>query len=333
MDPAPRQWSTRFRKGAFDPMFDRILVPLDRTADSKVILSYLPYLLASSKSEVILAEAVPFVETLLEMPRQLSLPSNQADLSEAREDVARSVEDLRERGIRARGIVRLGSSLELLEQIAQEEKVSLIALSSHPPQGPWSFMRVGLPEKILENTRLPIFLVNLPRAGREAAPASAGVPWKPSGQKILVPMAGNPAAREAVEISIDLARRLRGTISIEALLGTDSFDWRTLLHVERGLELCALQRVPAEKRLARGNPALEILEPSRNGGADLITITARLVPPSPDSGPGKISRRVIQEANVPVLLVRPRATPKDPDGPRSGLAADPAEVRILRRSS
>lgn len=281
-------------------LLDRIVVPIDRTSASKAILSYLPALVDPGRTEVIVAEAIPFVETLLELPRQLSERLNDADLSDAQEDLSHAVARLRDRGIRARGVARIGSSIDLVDQIARKDRATLVALSQGPSRSAFGRSRDGLAGQILERTQLPLFLVNLP-SSRDSSPAA---PWRPAGRSILIPMAGNPTARKAVDISIELARRLGGSISLEALMGTESFDWRTLLHIQRGIELCESRGVSVERRLAPGDPTLEIVEDSRNGGAGLITLTARLLPLPPDIACGSLTRRVLQEARVPVLVLR-----------------------------
>jgi len=285
-------------------MFDRILVLTDRTSDSKFICSYLPTLLESARSEVIVAEAVPFVETLLEMPLQFSLPSRNSDISGAEADVRRTVARLRARGIRARGIARLGSGVELVEQIARKETISLVALSARPLLGAWNRLWTTLAETILEKTRLPLFLANVTAEKEASSTGWEDLPPRPRIRKILIPMAGNPASRRAVEVSIDLARRLGGTLVLEALMGAETFDWRTLLHLNRGLKLCEHEHIPAERRVATGDPTAEILDSSRNGSVDLITLTSRLVPPSSTMSTGRIARQVLLEAKVPVLVTR-----------------------------
>src|SRR5579872_3995218 len=98
--------------------FDRVLVPLDGSPESRAILPHLPRLLGSSRAEVLLVRAVPFLATLMELSNGLASgpPSMGSDMSEVVAQVASVERELRDRGIRARGITRVGGVVDLIRQ-------------------------------------------------------------------------------------------------------------------------------------------------------------------------------------------------------------------------
>jgi nucleotide-binding universal stress UspA family protein len=281
--------------------FHRILVPIDGTAASRAVLPYLPALSASQESEVLLVRAVPFLATLLEMPNDFAWgpPSLGSDMSEVEGEVKGLVERLRSRGIRARGLTRLGSGAELVERLIRKEKIGLIALSSPPPSKVWHAFQETLPEYLLRHTELPIFVLNV----RAPVPDwTVQFPWKPRSGRILVPVTENPASVDAVEMALGLARRLGVHVALEALADREHYGAETLDHLARGLRRCEQEHVLVEKRMARGDPGEVLLEESDRQTADLIALPPRLLP-SPAADPlGSKVGRLLRRARVPLMF-------------------------------
>ncbi|HLY75434.1 MAG TPA: universal stress protein [Planctomycetota bacterium] len=281
--------------------FHRILVPVDGTEASRSVLPYLPMLLESPESEVLLVRAVPFLATLLEMPNDFASgpPSMGSDISEGKAQVARLVVRLREFGIRARGLSQVGSPMDLIDHAIRKEKIDLIALSSGPTSEFWNVFWDTLPEHLLRHTTLPLFLLHV----RPPVPHwTAQFPWRPRSGRVLVPMAGNPASVDAVGTALGLARRIGARITLEALPDADCSLAYTLEHLARGLKRCEREHVLAEKRMARGDPARVLLEEADLEAIDLIVLPPRLVP-SPAADPlGSMVARLLRRVRVPLMF-------------------------------
>jgi nucleotide-binding universal stress UspA family protein len=258
-------------------------------------------LLESPESEVLLVRAVPFLATLLEMPNDFASgpPSMGSDMSEGEAQLASLVLRLREFGIRARGLTRVGSAMDLIESAIRKEEIDLVALASGPPSEFWNVFWETLPEHLLRHTTLPLFLLNV----RPPVPDwTAQFPWRPRSGRVLVPMAGNPASVDAVGAALGLARRMGARVTLEALPDADCSLAYTLEHLARGLRRCEREHVLAEKRMARGDPGRVLLEESDREAVDLIVLPPRLVP-SPAADPlGSTVARLLRRVRVPMMF-------------------------------
>jgi nucleotide-binding universal stress UspA family protein len=287
--------------------FDRILVPLDGSPESRVILSYLPRLLRSPKAEVLLVRAVPFIATLMELPNGLAAgpPSRGSDMREVEAQVALVVRELQDCGIRARAIIRVGGGVDLIRQVILKEGPSLIALSQRPPQGSWPLFAGTLSERLARATTLPLFVLNVfgpPAAWTEAFPPRE----RPA--TLLVPLAGHPAAAEAVELAAQLARPGGDSLRIDVLADADASLAETLSTASEGIERCDRDRIPARKRTARGDPARVLLEEARGDSADLLVLSPRLLPGEAADPLGGLVAAVLRRARIPVAVVGRRGT-------------------------
>jgi nucleotide-binding universal stress UspA family protein len=306
-------------------LFDRVLVPLDGTWSSEAVLSYLPSLLFPSESEIVLTHAVPFLETVFEMPAELGSgpPWGGADLSGAENLVERTIAHLRAQGFRARGLTQVGSTLELIEQVVRKERITLIALSHRPPSDFWHAVWNTLPKKLLRKTKIPLFIVN---AWAPAPPGRPAIAWTPASKRILVPMGGNPATGKSVEMALHLARHFKATVALEALSNVSIFLGRTMISVESAIRRCESEGIPVQKVWGRGDPAKAILKEAEEGRADIIALSTHLIP-FQVSTLGTIAARVLAHSTVPVLLTPKAEGPAPGDVPETTL---PAEVVGLR---
>src|SRR5205823_14125684 len=90
-------------------MLDRILLALDETDDWAVLHPHLRMLARPGGSRVVVMKTVPFLETILEMPGELS-PEGEGDDEAAWVYVSAVVEALRSEGIETEGFTNIGRS-------------------------------------------------------------------------------------------------------------------------------------------------------------------------------------------------------------------------------
>jgi len=281
--------------------FHRILVPVDGTEASRAVLPYLPMLLDSPESEVLLVQAVPFLATLLEMPNDFASgpPSMGSDTSEVEAQMTHLVARLRGFGIHVRGLSRVGSPMDLINDAIRKETIDLIALASGPFSEFWNVFRETLPEHLLRHTSLPLFLLN---AQTPVPDWTVQFPWRPRCRRILVPMAGNSASVHAVGTALGLARRMGARVTLEALPDAESSMAHTLEHLAQGLRRCEREHVRAEKRMARGDLVRVLLEESDPEAIDLIVLPPRLVPSAAVDPLGPTVARLLRHMRVPMVF-------------------------------
>lgn len=154
--------------------FSKVLVPLDGSKAAEEILHYVEALVKGADSEIILIHVleplrVPsYVESVIEAALAPEERENWKEkkekerLENAATYLREVTEGLREKGFKAREVIKVGDVAETILSVADEEKVSLLAIASHGQQSGvarWLFGDVA--SKIIEACTRPLFL--LPR--------------------------------------------------------------------------------------------------------------------------------------------------------------------------
>jgi nucleotide-binding universal stress UspA family protein len=144
-------------------------------------------------------------------------------------------------------------------------------------------------------------------------------------RNVLVAFEGSPDAQLALEHAIALAQSFNARLALVAVVPPPPpFAWQApgglvQVHAAQEEELsrrlhAAADSVPNDlpltHRLLDGDPGKEILRAAREGDHDLIVMGSRGRGRVTSALLGGVSRRVMHEAPVPVMVVhRPRAEP------------------------
>jgi nucleotide-binding universal stress UspA family protein len=139
---------------------------------------------------------------------------------------------------------------------------------------------------------------------------------------VLVAFDGSPDALLALEHAIALAQSFRARLALVAVVPPPPpFAWQApgglvQVHAAQLAELDRLLRdaadsvpddLPLTHRLLDGDPAREILRAAREGDHDLLVLGSRGRGRVSTAILGSVSRRVMHESPVPVMVVhRPR---------------------------
>ncbi|HXX95331.1 MAG TPA: universal stress protein, partial [Planctomycetota bacterium] len=140
-------------------MIRRILIPLDGSPTSEVILPAAIRLAHRGGADVCLVQAEhPLVTEHYAAIAQISLSGAQEYLL----GVGRRFED---EGIATRVFTPLGSPQEAILRIATQEEVSLIAMATHGRTGFSRLIRGSVAEQVLRSSRVPVYVVRPPGPG------------------------------------------------------------------------------------------------------------------------------------------------------------------------
>ena len=246
-------------------MFDRMLLVLDESADRERVVAALRPLARVEHAHVIVLLTIPFLETVAEMPHELSSAlAGDDEASDVYVDAL--VASLRAEGLSADGFTTVGRSALTIHAAAQRVEASLIVLPTRPHR------RL---EELLRFARVPVIAVPLP-----TAPI----------QRILVPFDDTEESLEILPYVAALARAFRSDIT---LVPVGPRHWEAL-------EIHALERVrqeglTADLVAARGDPAATVLSLCRSLPVEAIAI-------GPGERPW-IST-VLKLSPVPILMVR-----------------------------
>jgi nucleotide-binding universal stress UspA family protein len=223
-------------------MFDRMLLVLDGPADWERAGPLLRPLAGVEGAHVIVVLTIPFLETLAEMPSELS-PKDVGDDEAAEVFVDALVATLRAEGLAADGFTCVGRSALTLHATAERVEASLIVLPSRPSR------RL---EELLRFVRVPVIAV---------PPVVAPI------QRILMPFDDTEESVEILPHAAALARAFRAEVSI---VPTGPAYRQTL--ERRTLEQLSLAGVAADLVAGRGDPVAAVLALCRSLPAEAIAI-------------------------------------------------------------
>jgi nucleotide-binding universal stress UspA family protein len=183
-------------------VFERILLPLDGSSDWESLVPHLEILSDRAESEVVVLEAVSFLETLIEMPVSLAGQEfgKSGDTDFAEKYVAGVVEHLKSRGIRSRGLTQIGSEVATIASVARRQRASLIALAVRERRGFPNTLFRTVAEQVLRASPTPVYAVPAWTTEPEAPPPAPG-------GTVLVPVDGTGLSLQVIPPVADFCRR------------------------------------------------------------------------------------------------------------------------------
>jgi nucleotide-binding universal stress UspA family protein len=235
-----------------------------------------------------------------------------------------------------------GDAAQAVVDEAARRRVDLIAMSTHGRSGVGRWLFGSVADHVLRHAAAPVLLV--PTAAVCRWPADAA-------RRILVPLDGSALAPAALGPAADLARLLDGELLLTQVVVPPQYAMQVaaepyvLPDVDEEAELAAARRdlEAAAEPLRRaglavatqalvGWPATEIAATARAGGAALIAMATHGRGGLARLALGSVAVGTLQQAGVPVLLVRPAALgPAEAPGGAAALALTGAERDLLAR--
>lgn len=139
-------------------------------------------------------------------------------------------------------------------------------------------------------------------------------------KNILVPTDASETAQHALKVALEIAQKFGSRIVLLHVVFTPEALGYTLsggisvpqeeisIYGEEALTaaLAGIDpgKVPIEKKLIPGHPAVAILEEIKNGQIDLVVMGNRGYGPIAGSLLGSVSQRVLSKAECPVMIVK-----------------------------
>ena len=297
-------------------MIERIVVPLDGSMTAEAILPQVRRVLYRNDSEIILVRALP--TPLVEEAAVLA----EVQLGAAREYVMGQVEKLQRQGVRVRHVLRMGSPVEVILDVVESEKATLIALATHGKTGLQRFLLGSVAEALLRRSPVPVLLVR-PFWSYDLTPPK-GAELRPV-RSILLPVDGSGLARQALPGLLEFASLFEARIVLLRILaGADSRVVEAPENSKARAELEDLAQA-IEKRgvetlrlLGTGDPVPRILETVREQSIDVIAMTTHGRRGLSRMKHGSLTEEVLRKAEVPLLVTRSKS-------PVGGLAKPPVK--------
>jgi nucleotide-binding universal stress UspA family protein len=300
-------------------MFERILFPLDGSARAELILTQLKPLVQRERTDVLLLSAVYAPPSISRIDTGKLAAEHGA---EAEAYLQRIVRRLQTDGIPARGIVKKESPEDAILQVSRDEKIDLIAMSTHGRTGLERWMLGSVAEKILRTAEVPLLIVHS---------------FKRIPGAVSVPLAGEPVSFKSIVVPIDMGEaslavlpwieRLSKVYPLEvALLHVLPESAPTILAehgeirvpaptgaaatpeppptIRTALDRLTTAGIKVRPITASGKPPEKIVEVAGSGGFDLLAMATH----GRSSGlrrwvMGSIAEQILRSSPIPIFVV------------------------------
>jgi nucleotide-binding universal stress UspA family protein len=295
---------------------ERILVPLDGSADA---LAALPYAqaLATPGTELILLTVVPVADEVIAGTGQMLVPADQMSAIEeerARASIEPVAEGLRQAGHAVSVACAVGDPATRILDIAAERGVGTIVMASRGRGALGRLVYGSVADRVAREATVPTMVIRA--AQREPGPVGI--------TRLVVPLDGTLLAEEALDVAAAISRRL-GTpiflvravnpaemmtpgIGMAEVIPVELYQ-ETEQEMEEGArayleEVAARLRadgLPVATRVLSGPPATAIEEATQLGDVTVLRSHER-------SGVmrwlvGSVAEKLVREDESPVILV------------------------------
>ena len=302
-------------------MFKKILVPLDGSVLAEMALQTAVSLAQQTEGEIVLLQ-IPTTHTpiLPSTPEAVTYNLYASDyaldegastsreyLNQIRYGVGRHIE-----GVRWHVCVEEGDPASVIVDVAQANKVDLIAMSTHGRSGFGRWVMGSVTEKVLRHAPCPVLAV------RSKRPLN----------KILVTLDGSEIAEQSISCSLDLAEVMNAEVTLfqvqtdvslldlEAAATLDAYEHgmgqrymdgeyeREVVYLENKWHDCQREGIKVNTAVREGKPAQAILEYARNNEIDLIAMTTHGRTGLRRWRYGSVTEKVLRGTDCAMLIVR-----------------------------
>jgi len=292
-------------------MYEKLLVPLDGSALSEIVIPYALEISSASSGEIVLVTASELSQDLTAVCQSYQDKAAAAIREQAKAQGA---------SVAVRGHVAAGKPEDEILRLAEEERPGLIIMGARgrTGQGPWRLGSVA--SKVLQASKLPVMVIKRP-AERRAMGARLI-------NKILLPLDTSKPGAAAVPFAAELGRLLGASLvllhvepipapwlvapGVEfAYLPPLSSDQQARLLSSHTAYLDTLARSLAEQGLSvlrsasAGFPASEIVRHANDNAIDLVALSTHGTSGLQRFVYGSVTEKVLHGTDMPVLVVRP----------------------------
>ncbi len=230
--------------------------------------------------------------------------------------VAERVTRLEESGVAVSGTLRSGAVVSNILEEAHESGADLIVLASHGQTGPSAAWLGSVADGLARQADVPLLFVRSPSGAGEQALAF-------DVQRILVPLDGSEEAEQVLDVALTFAHLTGAALTLlvvdvlPILIGEEPVEvgtrvdvaeqWRRGEHyLERLAPRLRDEGVSIDVALrADRSPAAAILDEAQRVDAGLIALATHGRSRLRRLFIGSVADKVLRDADVPVLLVRP----------------------------
>jgi nucleotide-binding universal stress UspA family protein len=280
-------------------MFDSILLPIDGTPESSVVVEHATAVAAAF-------DATLHVLNVVDVRALETAPESEDRREDAATLVSTVADDVEAAGVAVETAVRTAMPWDAILEYASENAVDLVTMGTHARRGVERFRLGSVAESVLRESGVPVLVV----------PVESASPPRFPYRNVLVPTDGSAEASAASELGIDLAATLDASVHVLSVVETDSLgpDVRSQIHeeelhdaadayVDRVAGDAAAAGVEASATVATGVPYAQIREYVDAHDVDLVAMGTHGRSGVDRYLLGSVTERVLRTVGVPVLAV------------------------------
>ncbi len=260
-------------------MLERVLIPLDGTAEAESVVPLLEPVLCGS--EIFLVQA-------LEPPGS---SSGKAVFQEADRYLKGVADRFLDQGACVHTLVGVGAPPQVIESLAVGEEVTLIAMPARGDTlGP-------VQERLLRGSSRTIVALH-PAPGVPVSRKTAR-----RHRTILAPLDASEESKRSLPLALEVAGVLDARVILMRVIEEDAQETEAVEDLQDVARRLNRQGFMAEIWVEKGDPAGKILQVSREEAVEMVVMTTRSRSRRDDPVFGRVTRRLLQESPVPVLAV------------------------------
>ncbi len=141
-------------------MYRKILVPLDGSTVAEGVLPHARALAHSEGAELVLLTVAsnPAMDFAFSDPA-LALRAEHDQEERSKEYIAEVEKDLKSAGFTVSTLLRIGAIADVILEVAEEQKVDLIAMSTHGRSGPARWLLGSVADRVVRGSPVPVLLI------------------------------------------------------------------------------------------------------------------------------------------------------------------------------
>jgi nucleotide-binding universal stress UspA family protein len=204
-------------------------------------------------------------------------------------------------GTQVEKVVKFGKPAERILEAAESRDNSIIVLASHGRTGIGRVVIGSVAARVVQSAHNPVFVV---RARRGVSGAGMATPIR----KVLAPVDGSTFAERTIPVLNKYFGKNESEISLLYVIETPRYANQAQAeeYVKWLARKVSEEGVSASHTVREGSPPDQILAASSDLGADLIAISTHGRSGLDRFVLGSVAERVLNEADVPVMLVPAR---------------------------
>jgi nucleotide-binding universal stress UspA family protein len=291
-------------------MLNRILVPLDGSAFSEVVLPYVQELAERFKASVTFLQVLSRAHYTYadgEVGGSI-IPYSDAEmvrLTTGVEDYLKEVcKRLEGRGITAELLVTIGTAVEEIIRVTEETNIDLVVMATHGRSGITRWALGSVADKVVKILKQPIVLVRV----KKAQPIE---PQRGILSKVLVTLDGSKES----EVVLPLIEELASQVGMETILlrvldmsfhrvSSEKLESSTQSYLEGIANNLNAKGIKTKTEIKIGNAAIETINFANEVNVDLVAMSTHGRSGVSRWYLGSVAQKVLHTGNKPILLVR-----------------------------